>query len=266
MNLHLAGKRVVVTGGNCGIGFATALALAREGVDVVFAACDIRAVACVRVGYQVRDRPSRDRYLDEDRRRRINSQSRLTGGPYAKRHRHLGEFDIESAVGQPQPDLAGMPGQAFYDDDVNIKVVGYLRTVRAVAPYLADLGWDRIIDINGLVARQTRSIVRTIRNISVSALTRDLADELGPHGINVTVVHSGPTHTPAQTRKFEQRVEVVGTTVEGLDSTTMDDAIGRIVGAEEIGHVIAFLASPRSVSITGDSVVVGGGARGGIYY
>lgn len=42
--------------------------------------------------------------------------------------------------------------------------------------------------------------------------------------------------------------------------------IGRIVDAEEVADVVAFLASPRSVAITGDAICVGGGMRGSIYY
>jgi NAD(P)-dependent dehydrogenase (short-subunit alcohol dehydrogenase family) len=42
--------------------------------------------------------------------------------------------------------------------------------------------------------------------------------------------------------------------------------LGRMVTAEEVADVVAFLASPRSVSITGDAVPVGGGVRGTIYY
>jgi NAD(P)-dependent dehydrogenase (short-subunit alcohol dehydrogenase family) len=43
-------------------------------------------------------------------------------------------------------------------------------------------------------------------------------------------------------------------------------AIGRLVTAEEVADVVAFLASPRSVAITGDAIAVGGGAVGAIHY
>ena len=56
-------------------------------------------------------------------------------------------------------------------------------------------GWGRIINISGLAARQSGSVVGSIRNVSVAALSKNLADELGPHGINVTVVHPGLTRT-----------------------------------------------------------------------
>ena len=43
-------------------------------------------------------------------------------------------------------------------------------------------------------------------------------------------------------------------------------SIGRLVTAEEVADVVVFLASPRSVAISGDAVAVGGGARGTIHY
>jgi NAD(P)-dependent dehydrogenase (short-subunit alcohol dehydrogenase family) len=43
-------------------------------------------------------------------------------------------------------------------------------------------------------------------------------------------------------------------------------AIGRIVDAQEVAYVVAFLASPKSVAITGDAIAAGGGAKGVIYY
>jgi NAD(P)-dependent dehydrogenase (short-subunit alcohol dehydrogenase family) len=77
--------------------------------------------------------------------------------------------------------------------DVNVKVIGYLRCAREVAPVMQRQRSGRTINISGLAARQTGSIVGSIRNVSVAALTKYLADELGPHGVNVTCVHPGVT-------------------------------------------------------------------------
>ena len=60
---------------------------------------------------------------------------------------------------------------------------------------MAEQGWGRIINVSGLAARHTGSVVGSVRNVAVAALTKNLADELGPAGINVTVVHPGPTVT-----------------------------------------------------------------------
>ena len=74
-------------------------------------------------------------------------------------------------------------------------MLGYLRTARAAAPYMIGRGWGRIINISGLAARGVSAASGSIRNAAVAALTKTLADELGPHGINVTAVHPGWTVT-----------------------------------------------------------------------
>ena len=148
---------------------------------------------------------------------------------------------------------AATPNQGgFSEDDLEahlaIKVRGYLRCARAVVPHMD--GWGRIINVSGLAARQPGSIVGSVRNVAVSALTKNLADELGPHGINVTVVHPGTTVTER-------------TPPAALAESV---SIGRLVTAAEVADVIAFLASPRSVAINGDAIAAGGGAKGAIYY
>jgi NAD(P)-dependent dehydrogenase (short-subunit alcohol dehydrogenase family) len=102
--------------------------------------------------------------------------------------------------------------------------------------------------------------------VAVAALTKNLADELGPKGVNVTVVHPGLTRTERTAAIVAAAVASSGNTpaeVEGrLSSAT---TIGRIVDADEVADVVAFLASPRSVAINGDAIACGGGAKGAIH-
>jgi NAD(P)-dependent dehydrogenase (short-subunit alcohol dehydrogenase family) len=101
----------------------------------------------------------------------------------------------------------------------------------------------------------------------VAALTKNLADELGPSGINVTVVHPGMTvteRTPAVLAGFARAHGI--SEVEAEAAIAAGISIGRVVTAAEIADVVAFLASPRSVAISGDAIPVGGGARGAIHY
>jgi NAD(P)-dependent dehydrogenase (short-subunit alcohol dehydrogenase family) len=127
-------------------------------------------------------------------------------------------------------------------------------------------GWGRIINISGLAARQTGSVFGSIRNVAVAAMTKNLADELGPTGINVTVAHPGMTateRTPALIQRAAARwiseADAEGSMAAGI-------SIGRMVTAAEVADVVAFLASPRSVAINGDAIAAGGGARHAIHY
>ena len=92
-----------------------------------------------------------------------------------------------------------------------------------------------------------------MRNVSVAALTKNLADELGEHGINVTVVHPGGTRTER-------------TTPEAEINLAKNNTVKRAIDALDIANVVAFLASPKSVAITGDTIAAGGGVGRAIHY
>jgi NAD(P)-dependent dehydrogenase (short-subunit alcohol dehydrogenase family) len=267
MDLQLEGKRALVTGGSRGIGKAVARALADEGCAVAIAARDpnrlaeaadeLRAAtgrAIVPVQVETGDDASVRAMVALVREQLggidilVNNAARPGGGP-----------------GIP-PKLAEITDAAFYDD-VNVKVMGYLRCAREVAPSMIENGWGRIINISGLAARAGGSIIGAVRNVSVAALTKVLADELGPSGINVTVVHPGATQTEAVAGALQARAESMGVPVADLEAQLAERTlIRKLVTAEEVAWVVAFLASPRSISITGDAVVVGGGFPGAVHY
>jgi len=266
MDLHLRGRRALVTGGSRGIGLAVARALAAEGVDVAIAARDpgrLEAAAA-----ELRTASARtivpiviDTADDVSVRAAVAATAEALGGI---------DILVNNAAqpgGQAPPaKLLNLTDEDFFAD-VNVKVLGYLRCARAVAPLMIEQGWGRIINVSGLAARQSGAIVGSVRNVSVAAMTKNLADELGGHGINVTVVHPGLTRTEKTAGVIEAQAERLGVHQSEVEARMGSRvAIGRIVDAAEVADVIAFLASPRSVAITGDAVVVGGGALGAIHY
>ena len=105
-----------------------------------------------------------------------------------------------------------------------------------------------------------------MRNVAVAAMTKNIADELGPHGINVTVVHPGLTRTEATAGVVARMAAAQDITEAEAERTLGRNTIGRIVEADEVADVVAFLASPRSVAITGDAIACGGGQPGTIHY
>jgi NAD(P)-dependent dehydrogenase (short-subunit alcohol dehydrogenase family) len=103
--------------------------------------------------------------------------------------------------------------------------------------------------------------------VAVAALTKNLADELGRDGINVTVVHPGFTVTEKTPEMLAARAARAGVSVAEVERQFgASVSIGRVVTADEVASVVAFLASPRSVAINGDAIAVGGGTVGPIHY
>jgi NAD(P)-dependent dehydrogenase (short-subunit alcohol dehydrogenase family) len=236
MDLELQGRRAIVTGGSRGIGKAVARVLIAEGARVALVARDAEslAVAAEELGAS---------WVAAD----TASDASVLAMADAVREK-LGGVDILVNCAATPNTAGGFPDSAL-EDEINVKVRGYLRCVRAVQPLMEAQGWGRIVNVSGLAARSAGSITGSVRNAAVSAMTKNLADELGPRGINVTVVHPGMTRT--------ERTPA---------DATAATSIGRMVTAEEVADVIAFLCSPRSVAITGDAVVAGGGVPGPIHY
>jgi NAD(P)-dependent dehydrogenase (short-subunit alcohol dehydrogenase family) len=266
MDLQLAGRRALVTGGSRGIGLAIATGLAAEGVDVALAARDRHRVEQAAAALAAAS-GQRVIALTVD-----TGDDASVAAMVASATEGLGGIDIlvnnaATPGGQAAPPkLAGVTTAALWAE-VNVKVMGYLRCAREVAPQMIDRGWGRIINISGLAARQTGSTIGSIRNVSVAALTANLSDELSPHGINVTVVHPGLTRTEKTPGVLADRARAANTDAARIERRLAAGvAIGRIVDAGEVADVVVFLASPRSVAITGDAIAAGGGTRGTIHY
>jgi NAD(P)-dependent dehydrogenase (short-subunit alcohol dehydrogenase family) len=265
MDLELGGKRAVVTGGSRGIGLAVARVLAAEGCDVALLARDAATLAAAREKVEAESgrrvlAVRGDTADDESVRAAIASVTAAFGGV---------DILVNAAARANTGAVVGIDGfdAAEFGEQINVKVLGYLRCIRAVVPSMRASGWGRIINISGLAARSAGAITGSVRNVAVAAATKNLADELGHHGVNVTVVHPGYTVTERTPGMLAAQAERQGITPDEV-AAKMGDAvsIGRLVTAEEVAAVVTFLASPRSVAINGDAIAAGGGAPGPIFY
>lgn len=265
MDLGLDGKRAIVTGGSRGIGLATARRLGVEGVrcvigargeDALRAAADSVATETgaevVPIALDVRDAASVARFVD-------------------RAAEALGGVDIlvngaARVSGNVPEDLEHVTEETIVADFAE-KVLGYLRTARAVTPLMRRGGWGRIVNVSGLTARTAGSISAGIRNAAVVHLTRTLSVELGRDGITVNAIYPALTLTEGTRERLAARAGREGTTTdELLAKLAANSAIGRLVTAEEVADVIAFLVSERSVAITGEAIAVSGGAGTSVYY
>ncbi|MDO8704373.1 MAG: SDR family oxidoreductase [Sulfuricaulis sp.] len=266
MDLKLTGKVAVVTGGSRGIGKAIAHALAHEGVNVALIARD--GVAGQQAAHEIAAATGREiRAYQADTS--LNDTIEAAVGQIA---RDFGGIDIlvncaAQAGGQrPPPAFPDITEEDFHAD-MNVKVMGYLRCAQAVFPHLKQRGWGRIINISGLAARQTGAIIGSIRNVGVAALTKNLADQLGRYGINVTCVHPGLTRTEKTREVVERQANIAGITSDEMEKRLASrNIVGRVIDASEVADLVVFLASPRSIAVNGDAIAAGGGTPGPIHY
>lgn len=249
MDLQLNGKRVIVTGGSRGIGKIIAKTLAVEGCDVVI----------VSRGREMLEAAARELARHEGGRIfpviADVAETASVINMVATAISTLGGIDIlinNAAVTTSGGDTIASTDEQILLEDLNIKLLGYMRTARAVGPVMAAAGWGRIINIGGAATRMTGHYPTSIRNAAISAFVGNLADELGPKGVTVNVIHPGGTVTDEWPS-------------EEVASSKLNN-IGRAPRAEEVAYIAAMLASPLGAAINGESILVSGGRRGAISY
>ena len=267
MDLDLQGKTALVTGGSRGIGKAIARELALCGCTVVITARGSEAL-------QV----AADDISNEAEQSVIGIVCDLTSTPgvntmvQSAAREMDGRIDILVNNAAAPGGLARGPIAGIKDEDVindlDTKVMGYLRCARAVAPYMISQGWGRIINIGGTSARRANgNLSAGVRNAGLVNFTKYLAEDLGQSGVTVNIVHPGTTRTERSAAMYEQEARRSGSTVAEVESKVASgNSTKRIVDASELAYIVAFLASPRSIAISGEVISASGGAGLAVFH
>lgn len=249
MNLELAGKVALVTGGSQGIGKAIARTLAEEGVKVAICARNASVLEAAAASIEAdTGAPVHAVVADVSSRSEVDAM-------VADVATKFGRLDI-------LVNNAGFPGglekgplQAIDDDrvleDLNVKYLGYLRCARAAVPHMQRHGWGRLIHIGGYAGLAHSAYSTGARAMAIIHLSRILASELGGDNITSNVIHPGATRT----ERFE----------EAARSRDAENVYGRWIEPREVADVVAFIASPRSSALTGQTIGAGGAARPAIF-
>lgn len=263
MDLELVGKIAIVTGGSLGIGKVVAETLSREGATVVVtsrrrevleaAATEISG----RTGGEVMALTSDTTSTDSVRELVAACADRLGGVDILVNGAAAPSGLVRNAVEEADPELLL--------DDINTKVVGYFRCAQAVTPHMRKGGYGRIINIGGLTGRSSHAI-SGMRNLAVVHMTKSLSDQLGPDGITVNTIHPGVIETEHIHELYEREAAKQGTTAAAIEQGFIDRTpIRRVLAAQEVADLVAFLSSPRAAAITGESIGIDGGLTRGIF-
>lgn len=263
MDLNLKGKVAVVTGGSLGIGRAVTEALAAEGVRVAIVARNKAALELAageisaRTGVEILAAPAdvSDTAAVEAMMDRVAA--------------HFGRIDIlvngaAHPGGLVRTEIEHADPEGLLED-INIKVVGYMRCAKAASAHMKKNGYGRIINIGGLTGRGSKQL-SGMRNVAICHLTKTLSDQLGPFGITVNVIHPGVVETPHIHELYAKEAKLQGLTPEQVEANyAKATPIRRVLQPNEVADTVTFLASGRAGAITGESIAVDGGITRGIF-
>jgi NAD(P)-dependent dehydrogenase (short-subunit alcohol dehydrogenase family) len=266
MDLQLQGKKAIVTGGSRGTGKATARQLAREGCDVAIGA---RTEAPLReAAAEITRETGRkivplivDTLNTESIKAFVRESADALGGVHIL-------ANCAARVGGTIPDNMDVISDEQIVKDFEEKFLGYYRCAREAAPYMKQAGWGRIINLSGGAGRTPGTAISTpARNISCVALTKSLANTLGPFGINVNAIYPGTTITEAVLDRHRDHAKQQGTTLDTyLEELRQHSPIRHLVTAEDVAQVVVFLCSPLAISINGEAISVSGGINADMHY
>jgi NAD(P)-dependent dehydrogenase (short-subunit alcohol dehydrogenase family) len=266
MDLALAGKRAIVTGGTGGIGIAIARQLALEGVRTAVCSRSLQRAADAIAALDVPDAakllmPAELELKDPES---VRSMVDAVAG-------ELGGVDIvvnsgSEVSGHVPEDFAHITDELVLSSFED-KFIGILRVCRSAVPLMRRERFGRIINLAGSTAREAGSISAGARNSAVVNLTKALARELGRDGITVNAVHPYTTMTENLQPRLERMAQRHDTTAdEHLAAISTRTSLGRLVTAKEIADFVTFLASPLSVALTGEVVALTGGLGTAVHF
>lgn len=255
MDLELAGKRAVITGGSKGIGRAVAECLADEGCDLLLAARDPAALDATAAAIRARRQVNvATLALDLSRQDAVEQLAEAAASP---------DILVNNAGAIPGGDLLSVDNQtwrAAWD----LKVFGYVSLSRAVYPAMTSRGSGVIVNVIGSAGERfdPNYIAGSTGNAGLMAFTRSLGRASVEHGVRVVGINPGPVATQRIERLLRTRAEKLLGDAERWREYCEKMPFGRPAHPEEIAAAVAFLASPRSGYTSGTILTIDGGMPG----
>ena len=257
---RLVGKRALVTGGDSGIGRAVAIAFAREGAEVLVAHlpeedADARAtVELAGAGTRV--------VLHAADLRTPQANRELADAAVEQ----LGGVDVLVCnAGFVQAGAIDETTEETWDRHFDVNVKGYFLAAREAARLMKVQGGGAIVfnASKGAFAPTAGNAAYASSKAAVAALARNLATELGPHGIRVNCFNADFVDTPLMRALIERRAGLRGIDVAAQTEEYRRRNLLNVgpIPAESVAEAALYLVSDRARYTTGAVLTVDGGIK-----
>lgn len=251
MDLGIAGKVAIVTGGSRGLGREAAMSLAREGVKVCICARDPetlkRAVGELEAFGQSAHGISAD-VTSEDAPQSVFAETEATLGPV--------DILVNNVGGRRGTTITETSEEQF-QEGYQANLFSAIRFMKLAVPGMKARGWGRIVNISSIYGREYGGSVDYMgAKAALIATTKHMALELAKDGVLVNCVAPGSIMHPGSSwERFtnQQPPEVV------QEFITRNLPMGRFGWPQPIGDTVAFLASECASLVTGACINVDGG-------
>jgi len=253
MDMGIRGKAALVKAASKGMGKATALALASEGVRVLMCArtaADIKAAAeevRAKTGVEVVEMTA-DVTKKEDIERLVKRAEEAFGGV---------DILVANSGGPPRGNLEEMTDEQWYGA-FEVATLSVVRLIRGVLPSMKQKRWGRILTIQSVSVKQPVPglLLSNAVRPGVAGMFKTLSEDLGKHNITINVVCPGKILTD---RLLGGAKQAGLPTEEFIKRAGADVPLGRVGTPEEFANVMVFLASERASYVTGVALQVDGG-------
>ena len=253
MDLHLAGRRALITGGSKGIGRATAEVLAEEGMDLLLVSRSADALEATAQSIRARHQVQVETLATD-----LSQDAEVL-----RLAAHAGEVDVlvNNAGAIPPGTLLSVDTETWRRA-WDLKVFGFIALSREIYRQMAARNSGVIVNIIGAAGEKFPPgyIAGAAGNASLMAFTRALGHASQKDGIRVVGINPGATETERQTMLLRHRAQTELGDAERYPELLAGNPFGRIATPHEIGYAAAFLASPRSGYTTGTILTIDGGA------
>lgn len=260
MNIRLDGKHALIGGGTQGIGFATAMEMARLGARITLLARDGEKLKQAAAALDA-SHGQQHGYVAVD----MADTAALLKAINAHASAH-GPVDIlVNNTGGPPPGLAHEAAVDAFEQAFRLHLLAFQTMVLAVVPGMKEQRSGRIINVISTsvkVPLPNLGVSNTVRG-AVAQWSKTLANELGPYNITVNNVLPGATATGRLKAIITNKANKTGGSEEAAAEEMLKEIpLRRFAEPEETAAAICFLAGPSGAYINGINLPVDGGRTG----